>query len=109
MSSYKALKELIAADVSLWKPYGLKTGIQFPIGTTVGKGLFFPHWSCNIINWDAVISDWCIIYQDVTKGRSSDGKTTSIGSNCTIYAGTIIIGGIMFGDWSELCCDKRRS
>ena len=82
----------------VYKHYQLKTGIQLPIGTTVGKGLFFPHWSCIIINGDAVIGDWCTIYQGVTIGRSSDGKTPVVGNNCTIYAGAKIIGGIMIGN-----------
>lgn len=82
----------------IYKHYQVKTGIQLPVGTSVGKGVFFPHWSCIIINGDAQIGKWCNIYHGVTIGRSSDGQVPMIGDHCTIYAGAIIIGGVTIGN-----------
>lgn len=39
-----------------------KTGIQLPIGTIVGGGLMFSHFSCVVINNKAIIGNNCTIF-----------------------------------------------
>lgn len=46
------------------------TGIQIPIGTKVGKGLTFPHYSCIVISKRAMIGENCTIFQGVTLGKT---------------------------------------
>lgn len=82
----------------IYKHYQIKTGIQLPIGTFVGKGLFFPHYSCIVINGDSIIGSWCTIYQGTTIGKSKGGGCPKIGNNCCIYAGAKIVGGVEIGD-----------
>ncbi len=52
------------------------TGIQLPFGTEIGKGLFFGHFSCVVINPSAVIGDNCTIMHGVTIGseRGENGE-----------------------------------
>lgn len=84
--------------VLIYKHYQYKTGIQLPIGTSIGPGLMFPHFGCIIINKDSIIGDNCTIYHGVTVGRSIDGQTPVIGNNCTFFAGAKVFGGIQVGD-----------
>ena len=42
-----------------------KTGIQLPIGTNIGPGLMFSHFSCIVINDRSIIGNNCTIFQGV--------------------------------------------
>ncbi|GHT87868.1 hypothetical protein FACS189474_1810 [Bacteroidia bacterium] len=77
-----------------------KTGIQLAFGTKIGKGLFFPHFSCIIINSGVAIGDNCIIYQGVTLGsvRGEKGGVPQIGNNVVICAGAKVIGNVKIGN-----------
>ena len=79
----------------------LVTGIQLPLGTQVGGGRRFPHWSCIVIARSSVIGRNCTIHQGVTLGQSHFGKHQgypTIGNNVLIYAGAKICGGIKVGN-----------
>lgn len=89
---------LYMLTIIIYKHYQYKTGIQIPVGTSVGPGLMFPHFSCIIINKDSIIGSNCTIYQGVTIGKSIDGLTPVIGNNVTIYAGAKVFGGIHIGN-----------
>lgn len=73
------------------------TGIQIPIGTKVGKGLTFPHYSCIVISKRAMIGENCTIFQGVTLGKTRKGCPI-IGDNVTICANSTVIGKIRIGN-----------
>lgn len=75
------------------------TGIQLPIGTQIGEGLCFAHFSCIIINSTCTIGDNCTIFQGVTIGsvRGNKGGVPIIGNNVVLTSGAKIIGGIKIG------------
>jgi serine O-acetyltransferase len=76
------------------------TGIQLPIGTSIGKGLRFEHFSCIIINPSAIIGANCTIMQGVTIGseRGPKGGVPNIGDNVVISCGSLLIGNINIGN-----------
>ncbi len=77
------------------------TGIQLPLGTTVGGGLQFKHFNGIVINDSAIIGDNVTIFNDVTIGINlqPDGssKCPVIGDNVVICTGAKIIGGVTVG------------
>lgn len=78
------------------------TGIQIPIGTNVGKGLVFGHFSCIIVNGGAKIGENCTIYQGVTIGGMRGQGSPVIGNNVVIFAGAKIIGKVRVGDYAVI-------
>lgn len=76
------------------------TGIQIPLGTKVGKGLCFSHFSCIVINSHCIIGDDCTIFQGVTIGsiRGPKGGVPTIGNNVVISSGAKIIGKVYIGN-----------
>lgn len=75
------------------------TGIQIPIGTDVGPGLYFDHYSCIVIAATAKIGSNCTIFQGVTIGRTwNNSAPPTIGDNCIICAGAKIIGDVKIGN-----------
>lgn len=75
------------------------TGITLPLGTKIGGGLMFPHFSGIIIHYDAVIGENCTIHQCVTVGteRAKIGAPV-IGNNCVLGTGCKIIGSMHIGN-----------
>ena len=77
------------------------TGIQLPIGTQIGEGLCFAHFSCIVINSTALIGKNCTICRfGVTIGRSQGpkGGAPIIGDNVVISSGAKIIGKVRIGN-----------
>lgn len=76
------------------------TGIQLPLGTKVGKGLCFSHFSCVVINSSAQIGDYCTIFQGVTIGsvRGPKGGVPEVGNNVVLSSGSKLIGNIKIGN-----------
>ena len=63
----------------------------------------FPHPVGIVINQGAKIGENCKIFQNVTIGmgkyfEKSKSNTPVIGNNVTIYANSVIIGGVTIGD-----------
>ena len=83
----------------IYKRIMYKTGIQLPIGTRVGHGLFFPHFSGIVIRPDCVIGNGVTILQGCTIGQSRGPKDgiAIIGDNCVLSAGVKIIGKVRIG------------
>lgn len=83
----------------LQKHYQLLTGIQLPIGTEIGGGITFPHFSGIVITSSAVIGKHCTILQGVTIGnmRTKVGDPV-IGDNCVLFAGAKVIGPVKIGN-----------
>lgn len=80
--------------------YAYKTGIQMGVGTNIGGGLLFSHYSCIVINGGATIGKNCTIFQGVTVGsvRGVKGGVPSIGDNVVLAAGTKVIGNVHIGN-----------
>lgn len=75
-----------------------KTGIQLPIGTRIGGGLTFAHFSCIIIHYDAVIGENCTIFQGVTIGSTRGKGLATIGDNVILFAGAKVVSHVNIGD-----------
>lgn len=77
------------------------TGIQLPLGTQIGSGLLFPHFSCIIINGGCEIGRNCTIFHGVTIGSvrgGTKGGAPTIGDNVVLSAGVKVIGNVRIGD-----------
>lgn len=75
-----------------------KTGIQLPFGAKVGGGLTFAHFSCIIINHNAVIGENCTIFQGVTIGGTRGKGAPVVGDNVVIFAGAKLVSGVAIGN-----------
>ena len=67
----------------------------------------FPHPVGIVINADAVIGKNCLIFQNVTIGegkyfKRTNSKVPTIGNNVTVFANSVIIGGVTIGDNSVI-------
>lgn len=82
------------------KHYQYKTGIQISINQEVEGGLFFPHFSCIVINGNSRIGKNCTIYQGVTIGsvRGVKGGNPQIGNNVVLFANCSVIGSVKIGN-----------
>lgn len=85
----------------IYKFLKLLSGIQLPIGTKIGPGLRFHHYSCIVIAQQSKIGKNACIHQGVTIGRVFYGKnsgTPIIGDNLIAYPGAKIFGKIRIGN-----------
>lgn len=77
------------------------TGIQIYDQCNIAGGLRFFHYSSIVIARKAVIGKNCSIHQCVTIGKQFGGKHygfPTIGDNCIIFPGSIIVGNIKVGN-----------
>ena len=76
------------------------TGIQLPIGTKIGKGLFFSHFSNIVIHELAVIGNHCTVFNGATIGgkRGDKGGVPTIGDNVVIATCGKVIGNVSVGN-----------
>ena len=72
-------------------------GIQIPISTRIGGGLYLCHWGSIVVSKKAVIGENVVLFHDVTIGHEK-GKCPVIGNNVFIAPGAKIFGGITIGD-----------
>lgn len=64
----------------------------------IGSNAFFAHNGLGVvISREAKIGNGCKIYQNVTIGAGHGGYPT-IGDNVTIYANSVVAGGVKIGD-----------
>lgn len=77
-----------------------RLGIQIPLGTRIGKGLRFGHYSNIVIAAGAVIGNNCTLHNGVTIGRtfSKEGGTPVIGNNVIIFPNSCVVGRIHVGN-----------
>lgn len=66
--------------------------------SNIGMSLRLPHATGIVIGDNVKIGNNCIIYQNVTIGKSKSDDYPVIGNNVTIYAGSVLIGKIKIGD-----------
>lgn len=77
-----------------------KTGIQIPVGTTIGDGFRIAHFGTIVINPDTIIGKNFDIAPGVIIGFS-EGKrkgNPKIGDNVVVKANAVIAGGITIGN-----------
>lgn len=93
-------KLIYAAVYLIYKHQQWLTGIQMPIGTKVGKGLVFAHFSNIVIGGGCEIGEYFTVFQGVTVGsfRDKKGGTPKIGSRVIVFAGAKIIGNVHIGN-----------
>lgn len=96
-NSFMASVSLLVVAI-IRKHYEYKTGIQLGTGTDIGRGLFFPHFSCIVINGGAIIGDNVTIFQGVTVGSVRGKGTPVIGDNVVLSAHSQIIGKVRIGN-----------
>ncbi|MCM1313698.1 MAG: serine acetyltransferase [Bacteroides sp.] len=107
IGSYLKSKRNVLAKIALvfikWIYNGkeLQTGIQLPLGTKVGGGLIFIHYSGIVIAESSIIGRNCTILQGVTLGHSFSKKndgTPQLGDNVVVFAGAKLLGNIKIGN-----------
>ncbi|MBG6187888.1 serine O-acetyltransferase [Flavobacterium sp. CAN_S2] len=78
----------------------LRTGIQIPASTVIGRGLRIVHFGHIIINPAVSIGKNFNIYPGVTIGHSEGKRKGSpiIGDNVSIQTNAVVVGGIKIGD-----------
>lgn len=76
------------------------TGIQLPIGTTVGRGLRIFHFGTIVINDDVVIGNNFNIAPGTLIGNSQGKKNgiPHIGDNVCMQHNSMIVGGVNIGN-----------
>lgn len=79
------------------KQFSRKYGIEIPIGTKIGYGLYLSHGVGIIINGSAVIGNNCNLSQFTTIG-SNEGKAALIGDNVYIGPSVCIVEYVAIGD-----------
>ena len=78
----------------------LRTGIQIPVGTKIGKGFYIGHFGTIIVSRDAEIGENCSIAAGAVIGLSlgKNKGVPKIGDRVVIGTKTTIIGNIHIGD-----------
>jgi serine O-acetyltransferase len=78
--------------------WGVVTGADIPINSSIGGGLLLPHPNGVVIHPDARIGPNCLIFQQVTIGTRGRPGAPRIGGHVDIGAGAKILGDITIGD-----------
>jgi len=77
------------------------TGIQIPLSTDIGKGVYLPHFGTIVVHQKSIIGEHCNIGQGVTigvAGRGARRGTPIIGNYVYIEPGAKIIDNIRIGN-----------
>lgn len=74
------------------------TGIQLSFGTSIGGGLFFPHFSGIVISGSSKIGDNCTIFQGVSLGAIRGKGDPNVGNNVVLAPGVKILGNVNIGN-----------
>lgn len=84
----------------IWQLEIILTSCHISLKCTIPKSTIFPHPTGIVIGDRVVIGRNVTIYQNVTLGAASMTKRfyPSIGNDCIIYAGAIVVGGSIVGD-----------
>jgi serine O-acetyltransferase len=78
-----------------------RTGIQVGVGTSIGEGLYIPHFGGIVVNPTAVIGRNCYLSHNVLIGKVHAGKRAGvpvIGDDVFIGTGAVILGNITIGN-----------
>ncbi|OAS17175.1 serine O-acetyltransferase [Paenibacillus oryzisoli] len=85
----------------LHKCVSIVMGIQIPLGTKIGKGVYLPHYGTIVVHQDSIIGEHCNIGQGVTIGIAGRGEKKGvphIGNKVYMAPGAKIIGKIVIGN-----------
>lgn len=96
------LRYPLFAFCSLWLTrVGRIYGIELPILSRVGPGLYIGHYGGIVVNADAVLGANCNLSHGVTIGQTNRGArqgVPTIGDSVYIGPGAVIIGRLSIGD-----------
>ena len=84
------------------------TGIEIHPGATIGRGFFIDHGMGTVIGETAEIGKNCTMFHNVTLGGTGkdEGKRhPTIGDNCTIGTGAILLGKLNVGNNVKIGAD----
>lgn len=79
----------------------MKYGLEIPVETNIGRGLYLGHAFNITINGKAVIGENCNIHKGVVIGRTNRGTLKGvpvIGNRVWIGINAAVVGGITIGD-----------
>src|SRR5262249_43128373 len=78
--------------------WGVVSGAEIPINSTIGGGLMIPHPNGIVIHPEARIGVNCIIFQQVTIGGEGGTEVPAVGGAVLLGAGAKVLGGVVIGD-----------
>lgn len=84
-----------------WRRYTYRFGIDIPLMTDIGPGLYLPHFGGIVINHDCRLGSNCTLSHGVTIGKTNRGERAgcpAVGDNVFIGPGAVIIGAIRVGN-----------
>jgi len=78
-------------------------GVELPVTTLVGRRLTILHGFGLVINSRTVIGDDVVLRHGCTLGeRDLHGPCPVVGNNVSLGASSIVIGGVILGDFSRI-------
>ena len=83
------------------KKYRLKYGLEIPVGTKIGKGVYLGHAFNITINPQAEIGDNCNLHKGCLIGQENRGKrkgAPKLGNKVWVGINAVIVGNITIGD-----------
>lgn len=100
---------LTAITARILRHQSLKTGIQIDPATSIGKGLYMPHFGGIVVNPGATIGNDCYLSHNVTIGKVHSGirkGIPKIGNNVFIGTGSVILGNITIGNNAAIAANS---
>lgn len=102
LTAYKTGHKLIAT--LLWNLIYYKYGCLIAPSSSIDPTVYFPHPVGIVIGGGVVIGPGCVIYQNVTLGRSKSdvAEYPELRENCTVYVGSSVLGTSVLGSGSTV-------
>lgn len=73
-------------------------GCSIPPSVVLETGVDIPHYHGIVIHQDTVVGSGTLIYQNVTIGGRNGETGVTIGENCVVGAGAVILGHVRIGN-----------
>ncbi len=73
-------------------------GCTIPPSVEIAKNVTIPHFHGIVIHHECKIGEGTFIYQNVTLGGRNGKPGPTIGNNCLIGAGAVILGNVRIGN-----------
>lgn len=87
----------IGAEI-IYRVMQLLLGCTIPYTAVLEKGVIIAHFHGIVLNMKCFVGKGSVIYQNVTLGGINGKFGPSIGINCTIGAGAVILGDVNIGN-----------
>lgn len=100
---YKIHLKLLARIVSQWAKF--TTGIEIHPAAEIEAGVFIDHGQGVVIGETARVGTGTVLYQNCTlggTGKEKGKRHPTVGRNCVISAGAIVLGNITVGDYAKV-------